>query len=232
MTILNHRRHKTKPEPGCRGCLEAFQRAILQWSTGCSRSFPWRRADRWPYELVVAEVLLQQTRAEHVAEVFADIIDRCPDWSELAGIPIVELEKLLMPLGLYRRRAASLHALAEEVALRGLPETASELEQLPGIGQYMARAIAAQLFNEVVAPIDTNVTRILERVFGPRTLADIRYDPVLQHLALRLVPPADPGGYLLALLDFASIVCRSHSPQCQVCPVSSCRFRFASAGAV
>ena len=222
---LDHPKHTTRPEPTCAGCLETFQRTIIAWSAGSGQPFPWRRPDRRTYELVVAEVLLQQTRAEHVAGSFDAIIDRCPDWPDLAKIPIADLENLLKPLGLQRRRAGALHALAKAVIQKGMPKTASELEQLPGIGQYIARAIATQLFQEVVAPIDTNVARILERVFGPRTLADIRYDPELQRLALNLVPPTDPGGYLVALLDFAAIVCRPRTPRCEDCPVSICRFR-------
>ena len=197
----------------------------MEWAEGRRRSFPWRRVDRSPYELVLAEVLLQQTRAEHVAGMFEVIVRRCPDWSALAKTSLVDLENLLRPLGLQRRRAAALHALAEAVLQGGLPRAATALEKLPGIGQYMSRAIAAQLSIEVVAPIDTNVSRVLERVFGPRKLADIRYDPGLQRLALSLVPPSDPAGYFLSLVDFAAAVCRPRVPHCPDCPISACRFR-------
>ena len=217
--------HDTRPDGTCIHCRKVFQATVLQWAEGKIRSFPWRRADRSAYELVLAEVLLQQTRAEHVATIFEVIVRRCPDWPALAKIPVTDLEGLLRPLGLQRRRAAALHSLAESVVHRGLPQTASALEKLPGIGQYMARAISAQLSMEVVAPIDTNVTRVLERVFGPRKFADIRHDPELQRLALNLVPPTDPGGYLVSLIDFAAIVCRSRAPLCGDCPMIACRFR-------
>ena len=173
-------------------------------------------------------MLLQQTRAEQVAGLFPQILKRCPEWLDLATIPLAELERLLKPLGLQNRRAVALRELARVVTQKGLPETAAGLQELPGIGQYMARAIAAQLFGEVVAPVDTNVARILERVFGPRTLADIRYDPALQDLALNLVPVDNPGGYLVDLLDFASTVCRPRAPFCEACPIVSCRFRQSS----
>ena len=197
---------------------------------GNIRSLPWRRSDRRPYELVVAEVLLQQTRAEQVADVIDSIIKRCADWPDLLAISIADLERLLRPLGLQRRRAVALHNLARVVVEHGVPKSSAALEKLPGIGQYMARAIAAQLYQEVVAPIDTNIARILERVFGPRDLADIRYDPKLQRLALSLTPSDNPDGYLIALLDFAAIICRSQVPKCQECPITSCRFRSAKPG--
>ena len=222
---LGHEEHTVNPEPTCTVCLKAFQSTVMWWSASASRDFPWRRAGRKSYELVIAEVLLQQTRAEQVGGMFGTFIERCPDWPDLATVPIADLENLLRPLGLQKRRASSLHALAREVVQNGLPDTAADLQKLSGIGQYMARAIAAQLFDEVVAPVDTNVARVLERVFGPRTLADIRYDPALQGLALQLVPHNNPSGYLVAILDFASLVCRARAPLCNDCPVTSCRYR-------
>ena len=217
--------HGTKPRSTCSKCQTVFQANILRWGANHCRTFPWRRPDRTSYELVVAELLLQQTRAEQTAKCFAAIIDRCPDWDALASVPLPELEELLKPLGLHRRRSAALHALAQAVLSRGLPIRADQLETLPGIGQYMARAIAAQVSNEVVAPIDTNVARVLERVFGPRKLADIRYDPGLQELALNLVPRSGPGEYLVALLDFSAVVCRPRAPRCHECPLTACGYR-------
>ena len=224
---MGHDEHTVNPEPTCTVCLKAFQSTVMWWSASARRDFPWRRAGRESYELVVAEVLLQQTRAEQVGSIFGAVIERCPDWPDLATIPISDLEDLLRPLGLQKRRANSLHALAREVVESGFPSTAADLEKLPGIGQYMARAIATQLFDEIAAPIDTNVARVLERVFGPRTLSDIRYDPGLQGLALRLVPHTNPSGYFVAILDFASLVCRPRVPLCNDCPLTACRYRSA-----
>ena len=220
-----HPEHAIRPASDCAECRAAFQVSVLEGAATNRRSFPWRRSERTSYELVVAELLLQQTRAEQAAKIFPALVHQCPDWLGLAGIPRADLEELLRPLGLQRRRAAALQALAQRVLQRGLPATASELEALPGVGQYMARAIAAQLSNEVVAPIDTNVTRVLERVFGPRKLADIRHDRELQRLALALVPATNSGGYLIALLDFAAAICRPRAPRCGDCPLPTCRYR-------
>ena len=220
-----HSEHAARPASSCVHCRSAFQASVLRCAETTRRSFPWRRSERSPYELVVAELLLQQTRAEQAAKVFPALVSHCPDWPALARMPRADLEEMLKPLGLHRRRAATLHALSRAVLQRGLPVSASELEALPGLGQYMARAIAAQLSSEVVAPIDTNVARVLERVFGPRRLADLRHDPGLQRLALALVPPSDSGGYLVALLDFAAAICKPRAPRCHECPLTACRFR-------
>lgn len=222
---MSHRAHLAEPKPSCGRCRAGFREAILVWGREHARSFPWRRTGRGDYELVIAEVLLQQTRAEKVAETIGSVLELCPTWHDLARVPEAELAEVLRPLGLFRRRAQSLRAMANAVCEHGLPREAKALEQLPGLGQYIARAIAVQLAGERVAPIDTNVARIIERVFGPRRLADLRYDPCLQELALDLVPQDDPASYLLGLLDFGAMVCRTRAPRCEDCPVKSCRFR-------
>ena len=115
-------------------------------------------------------------------------------------------------------------SLAKSVVESGLPSAAKDLATLPGIGQYMSRAIATQLAGQRVAPIDTNVARVLERAFGPRKLADIRYDKQLQRLALQLVPAVEPSAYFVALVDFAAEVCRARRPNCPQCPVAVCAY--------
>ena len=132
-----HRAHANVPDPTCGKCRNALQEAVMHWGVANRRSFPWRARDRTPYELVVAEVLLQQTRAEHVASVFGSVVERCPDWDSLAEIPTPELEDLLRPLGLQNRRAASLVALARVVRIQGLPSSASDLETLPVSGSTL-----------------------------------------------------------------------------------------------
>lgn len=213
-------------DPNCGFCRRTFSRAVVAWGQGARRTFPWRRADRSPFELTVAEILLQQTRAEKVAAVIPSVLERYPDWRSLANATSTEVETSLRPLGLQRRRAARLRELARQLVDRGgtLPGTVSELEQLSGVGQYTARAIRVQLAGERVAPIDANVARVLERVFGPRTLADLRYDPYLQQLALNTTPKHDPGAYFVSLLDFGGVVCTARNPSCDVCPiVTRCR---------
>ena len=198
-------------------CCKAPQRLAVHSPGGGS--------ERSSYELVVAELLLQQTRAEQAAKVFPALVGQCPDWLGLASMPRADLEELLRPLGLQRRRSAALQALARMVLERGLPASASELEALPGVGQYIARAIAAQLSNEVVAPIDTNVARVLERVFGPRRLADIRHDPELQGLALS--PSATVRLWRVTSLPFSTshqLYVGRGAPRCHECPVPACRY--------
>jgi len=213
-------------EANCTHCHAELTTTILEWAGQELRRLPWRSAERSPYQLVVAEVLLQQTTAAAVARILPDLVQRYPDWTALTEASLNELEAALQPLGLHRRRARVLQALAQSVCHRGaLPSMAEELSTLPGIGQYMSRAIAVQLTGERVAPIDVNVARVLERIFGPRQLADIRYDPYLQALALAVLPHDEPALFAYAILDFAAAICRARHPRCSDCPVLRCGYR-------
>lgn len=212
----------------CTECRQEFTTRILAWwRDDRRRIFPWREHGRTDYHLALAEVLLQQTQAERVAALFPRLIAAFSDWESLAEADLPVLEKALEPLGLQRRRALSLIALARAVLANGsLPGSVAELIQLPGMGQYISRMVALQLGTEVhVGAIDVNVARVLERVFGQRTLADIRYDPYLQRLAVALLPEGREAEYTLALLDFAAARCRSRTPSCEECPINSCRSR-------
>ncbi len=215
-------------DPACSACQLGFGEHVLSWrESAAGREFPWRVPNRTDYQLVLAEILLQRTRAEQVAKLFPALIAQYPDWETLAGAERPELEGALTPLGLQHRRAASLIALANAVLVSGcLPSQVDELMRMPGVGQYVSRMIALQRGTQTkVGAIDVNVARVLERVFGPRRLADIRDDPYLQVLAVALLPDGREADYTLALLDFAASICRPRGPRCDKCPIRMCRSR-------
>jgi A/G-specific adenine glycosylase len=110
-------------------------------------------------------------------------------------------------------------------ARRGrFPYTREDIEPLPGIGQYIANAVLLFCHGEAQPLLDANMARVLERYFGPRRLADIRYDPYLQVLAKRVVSCGDPISMNWAILDFASFVCALR-PKCEACPLKeACMF--------
>jgi A/G-specific adenine glycosylase len=98
------------------------------------------------------------------------------------------------------------------------PATRSELEQLPNVGQYIANAVLLFCYRKRQPLLDVNMSRVLERFFGPRKLADIRYDPYLQALAKEVVSGTDPMRLNWAILDHASMVCKVSNPLCEICP--------------
>jgi len=163
---------------------------------------------------------LQQTAAPRVADLIIGFTARFPDWDTLAEAALPDIERALYPLGIYKRRAKTVHSLANAVARMGtLPRTRRGLEHLPGIGQYIANVLLVVLEGRRMPFLDINMSRVLERFFEPRELADIRYDPYLQTLARKVVNVTDPLSANWMILDFAALVCTKRRPKCPECPL-------------
>ena len=204
-----------------------FRTTMLEWYRQQARRFPWRKRSASNYNKIIAEVLLQRTRAETVAEFFPLFITRYPSWPQLAAANESELIALIRPVGLWRRRSRTLISLAREMVRRNgrFPKDREELEALPGVGQYIANSIMLLCHSRPQPLLDTNMARVLERYFGPRTLSDIRYDPYLQHLAGIVVDCPDTIALNWAILDFAAKTCSLRLPKCGQCALASeCRF--------
>ena len=204
-----------------------FRVRMLNWYRQHGRRFPWRKRSASNYKKIIAEVLLQRTRAETVAKFFPTFIARYPSWSQLATANEKELITLIRPVGLWRRRSKSLINLARELAKRNgrFPRDREQIEALPGVGQYIANSIMLLCHNRPQPFLDTNMARVLERYFGPRKLSDIRYDPYLQRLARMVVDCPDAIALNWAILDFAARTCSIRIPKCGQCALASeCRF--------
>ncbi len=204
--------------------VRAFQRSILPWFRREGRTFPWRDKSASHYVLAISEILLQRTRAETVAAFFPLFAKRFPRWNHLARASDEELRAFLEPIGLWRRRADSLRALAREMRSRRgrFPVTRDEIEELPGIGQYIASAVLLFCHGSREPLLDVNMARVLERCFSARRLADIRYDPWLQSLSRRVTNHEQAVEINWAILDLASKVCLTRSPTCNLCPLRAC----------
>ncbi|WP_229666188.1 HhH-GPD family protein [Actibacterium pelagium] len=194
---------------------------LLDWFTENGRGLPWRSSRASTYEKICVEVLLQRTRAETVANFYSAFYSKYPDWGALAATPVEDLEEILKPIGLWKRRAVSLNALAKYAAEHGglFPSERKRLSKVPAVGQYVANSIL--LFQHgVPSPlVDVNMSRVLERYLRPRELSDIRHDPWLQDAAHWLVCCNDPARVNWATLDFAAMVCRARNPTCPECPL-------------
>ena len=206
---------------------DVLQSHILRWFEVAGRYFPWRKKTANNYYHVISEVLLQRTQAETVAKFWPSFIKDYPSWKRLSQATEVELQECLKPVGLWRRRAASLYLLAQEMERRRgrFPRGQDEIESLPGVGQYLANAILLFCYNEHRPLLDSNMARVLERVFGPRELADIRDDLYLQSLAKQIVDCKESILINWAILDLAALICKIKTPLCSSCPLSNnCRY--------
>jgi len=196
-------------------------RRLVGWYEESGRDFPWRRAGASVYQRVVSEVLLQQTTATAVAGQYDDFFSRFPSWRSLAEADTSQLEQQLRPLGLWQRRARALRSLGRAVVenKEQLPRDRAALEQYPAIGQYVASAVRVFAHGLSEPLLDVNMARVLERYFGTRTRADIRYDPFLQAAARACIRGKDPTVVNWAFLDLGSLVCKARSPSCPACPL-------------
>ena len=183
--------------------------------------FPWRRQDASTYLIVLTEILVQQTRAESVASILPKFLRSFPNWNAIARASICRLETQLRRLGLWRRRARALKNLAKDLRLKKhqWPKKRHDLEKMPAVGQYVASAVLLFVHHRREPLLDVNMARVLERYFGPRTLADIRYDPYLQNLARRLINCSKPVFVNWAVMDLGAIHCTASRPKCELCPI-------------
>ncbi|MDE4306458.1 hypothetical protein PXK30_22825 [Phaeobacter gallaeciensis] len=195
-----------------------MRQTLLEWYAVNGASFSWRRPEASDYERICVEVLLQRTRRETVSAIYMEFFSRFPTWESIADCPEDELGQFLKPLGLWRRRAVSLKALASYASSKGghFPSTAARLKEVPAVGQYVGNAILLFQHHQARPLVDVNMARVIERLLRPRKLADIRHDPWLQSAASWLVRKR-PIETNWATLDFASSVCRSNNPKCSGC---------------
>lgn len=204
-----------------------FQEKMLDWSSNSGRKFYWRKKGLPTYHYIIAEVLLQRTKAETIAKFYPGFVRQFPNWQSLADAKISDIEDYLRPVGLYIQRANRVKKLAIEMVRRKgkIPKDRDELEAIPFMGQYLANAVELIIFDNPSPLIDVNMSRVLERFFGPRKMADIRYDPYLQGLARKVVNHSESKKINWAILDFAATVCKAKSPLHEGCPLKGkCQF--------
>lgn len=207
--------------------INEFQKLLIFWFNDHKRDFPWRANGLTNYQLIIAEVLLQRTKAETVAKYYESFITIFPNWRSIKDIDILILEEQLHPLGLFKQRAERLKNLATKMDdLNGiLPIKREDIEKIPLMGQYIANAVELMVYNKPRPLLDVNMARLLERYFGERKMADIRYDPYLQDLANQFVNSSFSRELNWAVMDFAAMVCTARNPQCIKCLLNkSCTY--------
>jgi len=198
-----------------------FQRKLLSWYGKNGRDLPWRNTSD-PYHILVSEVMLQQTQVDRVIPKYHEFLERYPTFEDLADAPLKDVKKTWYPLG-YNIRPVRLHSIAcETVARYGgqLPRQAEDLLSFKGIGRYTAGAIRSFAFNEDAPILDTNVIRVLHRVFIAKG------DPKTQKTALwmlseALIPRGKGYDFNQALMDFGATCCTARNPGCSACPMRS-----------
>jgi A/G-specific adenine glycosylase len=196
--------------------------ALLSWYRRARRDLPWRRT-RDPWTIWVSEVMLQQTRVEHVVAYFERFLARYPNPAALAAAPLEEALASWSGLGYYRRLRL-LHRAASQVVAHGgsVPAEIASLRALPGVGDYTAAAVASIAFGAAVPVLDGNVERVLCRHLACGE--DPRRAPVrrrLQAAAAALLDVDAAGESNQALMELGARICTPRAPRCAECPLSA-----------
>lgn len=211
-----------------------LQKALLDWYAVHKRSLPWR-STRDPYRIWVSEVMLQQTRVATVVPYYEAFVGRYPDIRALAAASLEDVLKSWEGLGYYAR-ARNLHRAAGIVVREmeaKIPRDYGVLRTLPGVGDYVAAAVASIAYGDPRAAIDGNVRRVLARLFlidSPIGTAAAVH--AFGERANYVIDRSNPGDFNQALMEFGAIVCTPQNPACGRCPVAAqCGARAASSQA-
>jgi A/G-specific adenine glycosylase len=200
----------------------ALKGFFTRFASSGLRSFPWREAAVTPFELLTAELLLVQTKAEDVARIWPTLIERYPSIQRLARARTHPLTRLLQPLGLQNQRARALKATSREIMARfdgDLPNSIPALLSIPHVGLYVACAVACFKYGQRVPIVDANVLRVFGRVMGIELGKELRRSPRVWHAAWGLLPEKNFALHNYGLLDFSAQVCRTKKPLCSSCPL-------------
>jgi len=207
------------PAPPAR---QRFRRRLLTWYRANGRDLPWRHTDD-PYHILVSEVMLQQTQVDRVLPKYHEWLGRYPSLAALATADEEDVTETWRPLG-YNIRPRRLHAIARESVVRyggELPSDEQTLLSFKGIGAYTAGAIRSFAFGQRAAILDTNVARVLYRVFvgrGDQKAHAMRKR--LWALSEALVPHKHVFDFNQGLMDLGATVCVARKPKCTACPMT------------
>lgn len=204
--------------------------ALIKWYEQHGRSFLWRE-NTDPFVVLVAEILLKKTTARMVSDFIARFLKRYPDTSTLAEANLDELASTLGPLGLSKQRAEQFKSLGMTLENHyggQIPANKNDLLELPGVGDYTAGAVMSFAFGKPEAIVDTNVARVLVRIYGiTPSRYEARRSPEIWSQAVKLVGKEGRSACKVnwALLDLGALVCRPRTPKCNQCPLAGfCKY--------
>ncbi|GJG87956.1 hypothetical protein tb265_31370 [Gemmatimonadetes bacterium T265] len=215
----------SRPEPELDPArARAFGRRLRAWFRRSGRDLPWRRT-RDPYRVLVSELMLQQTQVARVVDYYARFLERFPTLGHVAEAPVEHVTEAWAGLGYYAR-ARNLHALARQVTDAAgpgeIPADPASLRTLPGVGAYTAGAVASFAYERRAALVDTNVARVLARVFAPELNPKRPRDLArLWRIAEAVLPRTGRAAWThnQALMELGATVCTARARRCELCPV-------------
>jgi len=196
---------------------------LLTWGSSHFSSFPWRTTQD-PFRVLVAELLLRKTTRSQVSRIFPVFLEKYPSVDELGRARPSEVRKIIRSLGLARVRSTLLVRAARYLIGNrqgSIPKGRKDLLAIPGVGEYTANAVRCFAYGEDVGLVDTNSTRVVQRVFAVVSKRSRpREDASLQNFVDSIIPKARSREFNYAMLDLAGQICLPRNPKCRICPVN------------
>jgi A/G-specific adenine glycosylase len=200
--------------------MSSLHQPVLAWYKKNKRDLPWRNTDAWG--VLVSEIMLQQTPVARVLPIYIEWMKRWPTPAALAAASPAEVITAWGRLG-YPRRALRLHECAKVISTQykgQIPETQSELRELPGIGDYTSAAIIAFAFEGRSLVLDINIRRVFARVVDGvevPTTAPTKSERVERE---KLIPLKNPHLWAAATMELGALICTAKNPKCGQCPLA------------
>ena len=212
------RKNKTERSVPTRERIILFHKKMTDWFNKNGRHYPWRKTDD-PYKILIAEMMLQRTKADQVTEVYNEFFKKYKSPEEFIRSDKASVLKLLQPLGLNWRIENFIKvskALVESHNSK-VPENREKLKHLPGVGDYIAGIVLSLAFNKNEWVVDSNVVRIFKRYFGMQTSKEGRRDSHIITTAKLFSSENNAKEANLGLIDFGAIICLPKKPKCHEC---------------
>ncbi len=195
-------------------------KSVLKWNKNHMATYPWRQTNE-PYHILIAELMLQRTKADQVADIYNNFLQRFPNPNVLAGSEITEIRSAIRSLGLAYKETR-LKNMAEAISLKysgKVPSSKDDLLALDGVGNYIASAVQCFAFGRDVAIVDANIIRVLGRVFSLKFHSESHKDKEVWNIVQSLIPSKAAKMFNWAMIDIGRTICTQKNPRCKICPL-------------
>jgi A/G-specific adenine glycosylase len=200
--------------------MSSLHQPVLAWYKKNKRDLPWRNTDAWG--VLVSEIMLQQTPVARVLPIYIEWMKRWPTPEALAAATPAQIITAWGRLG-YPRRALRLHECAKVISTQHegrIPDTQSELRELPGIGDYTSAAIIAFAFEGRSLVLDINIRRVFARVIDGVEVPTAAPTKSERQEREKLIPSKNPYLWAAATMELGALICTAKNPKCGQCPLA------------
>lgn len=199
---------------------KSLQQKLMEWGEINRDEYPWRYISD-PYRILVSEFMLHRTQSKQAIPVYNRFTKEFPELIEIGTNEENTIREIMKPLGLTWRTEGMITALKELYEKYGhVPTNMEKLIAIKGTGQYIAGATRCFSTNQPVVLIDTNVVRVLGRIFGLKLQGEARRRKEIAEAIDRAMDRKNPRNFYYTLIDFAHQICTARKPHCDVCPLA------------